>query len=214
MTATTPNHAEAAAATAPTDRPARRFHSRTNGLFATWSWAEPRLWVALILVALFAVLTAGVFREVDTFEQAFAVWDGIAVIITGLLGGLLGVLVTYSRVNDAKQREGELAVRNEQLTRGLIQAQAYGARVRESLHQFATLAASFAEQRRADPSKHLVAAAAGKISHESALHEEDVAEIDPYLQMLAMQARDIVTRLTTDAAPPPRPDPRTAAARR
>ncbi|MFD8302985.1 hypothetical protein ACFV29_11640 [Streptomyces sp. NPDC059690] len=67
------------------------------------AYKDARFWLAVGIVALFALLTWSVYEKADTFTDALRLWDSIAVIFSALVGGLLGFTVNYKRATQAEE---------------------------------------------------------------------------------------------------------------
>jgi len=65
---------------------------------------DARFWLAVAITIAFAVLTWSAYAKANGFTEAFQIWDNLAVIYSGLVGGLLGFTVNQMRASQAENR--------------------------------------------------------------------------------------------------------------
>ena len=164
---------------------------------------DGRFWLAVAIIGGFVVLTGLVLGKAKDFTEAFRLWDGVAVLFSTLVGGLLGLTVNYTRATQAedkaRKKENEADVAKVDAARSK-QAEA-------ALRPIADRIIELRDRRRAEPDSVVVLEGGGTLaappSQASFVVERGdfagktlrVANVDPDLLLLADQAQNVLNQV-------------------
>jgi vancomycin resistance protein YoaR len=91
-------------------------HDRGN-----FTWKDPRAFFGALLIVLFGAFVSFLSMRADAWEHYLSLYTGVTAVMTGILGAILGVVLTNSRVQDAKT-EMNHAIIERQETQGKLEA--------------------------------------------------------------------------------------------
>ena len=76
--------------------------SNTGSDRGNFGWRDPRAFFGVLLIVTFGAFVFFLSMRATVWDQYLSLYSGVAAVMTGVLGAMLGVALTSSRVQDAK----------------------------------------------------------------------------------------------------------------
>lgn len=180
----------------------------------SFSWKDPRAFIGLVLLLSFGAFVSYLSMRANAWEQYLSLYSGVAAVLTGTLGAVLGVLLTYSRVQDAKTEMNHAIIERQETQSKLEGMYSVLADARETLAKVELVlreAGALRHARKNDDTKFVE-----RLGFESETLNEAVAsvrdelppeaefvdtlrihEVDPRLDTLALNAEEVLDEVRT-----------------
>lgn len=161
---------------------------------------DAKFWLACAIIILFATFTAAVYARSSGFSEAFNLWDNIALIFSGLVGGLLGFTVNYTRANQAEEKAKKEEERADEVADAARKSKEQVRTLRPLLEEFSRIA----KARESDETLHVVRVSPRpqfdedrviEVTSEALGKSLSVANTDPGLQLLAKQVEQALSQV-------------------